>query len=180
MHALLTYNTIVKSRVKIVPHKIEDMADALLDGEIDAALAWRPYISRLQKLLGDNAITLEDDSIYKINWIIAGDKDFVSSHSETVKKLLRALRRAESYIMDNPTESAQIIARFVSAEDNTLDNYNFYLRLDQSLLVLLEDEARWAIDKRLTDKSSIPNFLNLIDAKGMQEVDPQAVTLIHK
>lgn len=53
------------------------MADALMKGDIDAALAWRPFISRLQKLLGNNAVTLEDDSIYKMNWIIAGDQAFV-------------------------------------------------------------------------------------------------------
>ena len=180
LDTLLTYNKIGKTRVKIVPYKVEDMADALMKGDIDAALAWRPFISRLQKLLGNNAVTLEDDSIYKMNWIIAGDQAFISSHPETVKKLLRALRRAERYIMENPTESAQIIARVVGAEDNALDNYNFYLRLDQSLLVLLEDEARWAIDQRLTDKSSIPNFLNVTYSKGMQAIDGQAVTLIHK
>jgi hypothetical protein len=82
--------------------------------------------------------------------------------------------------MEIPTESAQIIARVIGAEDNALDNYNFYLRLDQSLLLLLEDEAHWAIDRRLTDKNSIPNFLNMTYSKGMQAIDGQAVTLIHK
>ena len=34
------------------------------------------------------------------------------------------------------------------------------LFLDQSLLLAMEDEARWLIDNRLTDQTKVPDYLD--------------------
>ena len=58
------------------------------------------------------------------------------------------------------------------------DEFVFELSLDQSLLISLEDEARWAIKNNLTDKKEIPNFFNFIYTQALEEVKPEAVTII--
>ncbi len=68
----------------------------------------------------------------------------------------------------------------VSEETVSFTDYTFDIRLGQSLLLSLETEARWAIRNRLTDKREVPNFLPLMYTKGLEAVDPDAITLIHK
>ena len=50
--------------------------------------------------------------------------------------------------------------------------------LDQTILVSLEDEARWAMKERLTDKKEIPNYLDFIFIDALEQAKPEAVTII--
>jgi NitT/TauT family transport system substrate-binding protein len=50
--------------------------------------------------------------------------------------------------------------------------------LDQTILVSLEDEARWAMKERLTDKKEIPNYLDFIFMDALEQAKPEAVTII--
>jgi hypothetical protein len=52
------------------------------------------------------------------------------------------------------------------------------LVLDQSILVSLEDEARWAMNERLTDKKEIPNYLDFIYVDALEQAKPETVTII--
>jgi NitT/TauT family transport system substrate-binding protein len=63
------------------------------------------------------------------------------------------------------------------ALDATWGEYVFGLFLDQSILVSLEDEARWAIDNRLTTAASVPNYLSFIHVEALQAVKPEAVSI---
>jgi NitT/TauT family transport system substrate-binding protein len=58
--------------------------------------------------------------------------------------------------------------------------YSFSLSLDQTLVVVLEDEARWIISNGLTDERSVPNFLNSIYADGLRTVKPDALRIAGK
>jgi len=62
---------------------------------------------------------------------------------------------------------------------NIANDYNFNVSLHQSLLITLEDQARWAIEHKLTDKSEVPNYLDYIYFDAMNEVKPDDVTIIH-
>ena len=57
-------------------------------------------------------------------------------------------------------------------------DFTFAITLDQALVINLEDQARWAIRSGLTKSSTVPNFLNYIDAAPLARVRPRAVTLI--
>ena len=58
------------------------------------------------------------------------------------------------------------------------DEFNFRLVLDQSIIVSLEDEARWAIREELVDKEEVPNYLDFIYINALEDVKPEAVTII--
>jgi GH25 family lysozyme M1 (1,4-beta-N-acetylmuramidase) len=55
---------------------------------------------------------------------------------------------------------------------------DFILALNQSLLSVLEDEARWALAKKPTAQTTLPNFLDFIDAGPLQSVRADAVTIL--
>ena len=55
----------------------------------------------------------------------------------------------------------------------------FSLSLDQSLIVAMEDEARWMIKNDLTTEKQVPNFVDHIFTKMvLKQVKPEAVNII--
>ncbi len=50
--------------------------------------------------------------------------------------------------------------------------------LDQLIVIALEEEARWAIREGLTDKKKVPNYFDFIYVDALEEVNPEAVTII--
>ena len=54
----------------------------------------------------------------------------------------------------------------------------FFLSLDQSLIVAMEDEARWMIINNLTTEKQVPDFLDYIYMNGLEAVNPNAVDII--
>ncbi len=83
----------------------------------------------------------------------------------------------------NRKESIEIIAKRHDLDKENLknewDDYIFELSLYQSLLITLEAEARWAIKTGLVNKKEVPNYLNSIYLNALNEVKPQALTIIH-
>ena len=57
-------------------------------------------------------------------------------------------------------------------------DYHFALELNQNLLSTLEDQARWAIQNRLTTQTAMPNFLHIIKIDPLMAVNPDAVTIV--
>lgn len=180
LDTFLTFYRIPIEQVHIVPMQPVDMTEALVRGDIDAAVTWNPHAAKQQKLLGANAITIENESIYKVYWNIVGAQDFVKAHPETVKKFLRGLIKAQHYIEHNPEDTRKIMAEYVGEGTAALDDFNFDVRLSQSLILSLEAQARWAVRKRLTDSRDIPNFLHLVYTGGMEAVAPDSVFIVNK
>jgi hypothetical protein len=52
------------------------------------------------------------------------------------------------------------------------------LTLDQSLVLAMEDEARWMIENNLTADKQVPNFLDFIHEEALEAIKPQAVNII--
>ena len=54
----------------------------------------------------------------------------------------------------------------------------FSLSIDQSLILAMEDEARWMISNKLTGEKQVPNFLDYIWDDGLKAIKPEAVNII--
>jgi NitT/TauT family transport system substrate-binding protein len=63
--------------------------------------------------------------------------------------------------------------------DELWPTYRFNIALNQSLLLALEDETRWAIKNELTARTDVPNYLNYVYLDGLRAVKPESVTVIH-
>jgi len=183
MDSFLIMHGISRDEVQVINVGSNAMVDALTSGEVDAVSTWNPYISILQKGLGDNAVTFSGEGIYRETFNIATKQDFANENPETIKKVLRALIKAEEFCEENPDEAQEIIADKIGMDRAALNElwelYDFKVTLDQSLLVELEAEARWAIKNNLTDATEVPNYLDYIYLDALEEVKPEAVGIIH-
>lgn len=168
--------------VTTVNMKPEAMRQAIVHGDVDAVFGWEPQMSRAMEALGDNGQQLSAFVGYRTTFNLVGLKSFVVQKPRAIKKIIRALRAAELFVKANRMETIQIVADYLQVEPGDvavlLDQYRFRVSLSQSLLVTLEDQARWVINNNLTDKTKIPDFLQYLYLQGMEDALPEAVTII--
>jgi len=183
LDSLLLVHSVDKDAVTIINLKPEEIFDALIQGQVDAASIWNPHLFRLQKELSGDGITFYAQGIYTMTWNIAAMQGFVTKRPAAARKLLRALLKAETFLRKNREASQKIVADYLQLDGSALnelwDTYNFKLTLDKSLLLALEDQTRWAIKNKLTDKTEVPNYLDYIHVDALKAVNPVAVTIIH-
>ena len=68
---------------------------------------------------------------------------------------------------------------WVQISESEWKNYHFAAALDESLILNLEDQARWMIESG-ADGNRVPNFMNFIYADGLRAVQPEAVGITGK
>lgn len=184
LDAFLNRQKLSPSDVTVVDLKPEDIAPALLRGDIDAAATWEPHVGLMKKSLEANAVAFTATGIYDATSSLSGTRDYVTGHQDTVQKVLRALIQGGRFCKEESDGARAITARFMGGDAAELKgpwaSYRFGVVLDQSLLLALEDEARWAIKNGLADgNKEMPNYLNHIHLDGLLAVMPRAVTVIH-
>lgn len=179
LDSLLTANGLTRDSVKIVEVKPDDMLEALVSGRIDAACTWNYPLTLIQQELGDNALVFFDEDIYTETFNIAVKQDFLSKNPEAAEKLLRALVKAEKFTRENPAKAQVIFSKFANVEPALVslvwDSFRYQVVLDASLLIMLEDEARWAIHKKLTEQTVLPDYIKYIHVDSLKAVAPAAV-----
>jgi NitT/TauT family transport system substrate-binding protein len=181
LHAYLTINGVAQKDVQAVDVPPGDMVDTLVTGKVDAVSTWVPFTTMLEKQLGGNGLILEDPGVYEMTWNVAVTREFARNNPQRIKKFLRAVIRADSFIKDRPDEARAITAKYigmrVSALNEIWDLYNFSTLLDESLILNLEDQARWVTSKEADGISPLPNFLDFIYTDGLRVVKPEAVAI---
>lgn len=181
---VLIFSGIPKNGVKKVDLAPEKMLSPLLNGEVDAVIGWEPYAYELLKALGANGFTYYGAPIYnRYTWNLVAQKGWIDKKPETVKKVIQILVQGVNFIKKNPSEARKIVAGYSKMDESEMDRIwrstLFKVTLHPSLLMSLEDVARWAIRSKHTDAKTVPNFLNYIYFEGLKAVQPDAVTIIH-
>lgn len=173
---------ITRETVQVVNMKPEDMVDALVKGDVDAISAWSYVVIEAQQQMGDKGITFHDEDIYTQTFNVVATQEFIRNNPEEVRKMLRALDRAEEFVKLNPIEAQAIVAAFCRIDKAVVAKMwaveEFSVTLDQSLLLALEDESDWAIRDGFIDKMKIPNYLDFIYVEGLKSVKPEAVRML--
>ena len=182
LSTMLARSRISPDHVKLVPLPPEAMVEAVTAGKVDAVSSWEPWLTRAQKSLGEKGVEFRIDSGFVLNFSLAGDPEWIQSHPDKIQRLLRALLRAQKFADENWSEAQAIIVKSEQIDPATFDTagtrYRFVVQLSQGLLILLEDMARWAIQNKLTDRTTVPNFLDVIDTTALTAVSPDTVTIV--
>jgi ABC-type nitrate/sulfonate/bicarbonate transport system substrate-binding protein len=182
VEAFLTAQGMAIQDVKKVDLKPGQLQEALENGQVDAVSVFQPYLIQIQKKFGERVISFHAEEIYTSIYNIAAKQEFVRNNPGKVKKLLRALVRAEEFVKQNPVEAQKIVADFsrmdIGLVGEIWPEMNFNVTLHQSLLLALEDESRWAISSGLIGRREIPNYLDFIYFEGLESVKPDAVRIL--
>jgi ABC-type nitrate/sulfonate/bicarbonate transport system substrate-binding protein len=184
LNVYLTTRYIDPSDVEIVDLEPDRMVDALLNGEIDAESTWAPHTTVLRNRLGDKALVLDDPDIYTMTWNIIATQDFIRNDPGTIEKFLHAAVRANEFISKEPGQTRTVVSRYVETDDPFFEkewkDFAFSVELDQSLVLNLEDQARWFLKREIGGDRKPPNFLDLLYTDGLSKIRPEAVRIVGK
>jgi ABC-type nitrate/sulfonate/bicarbonate transport system substrate-binding protein len=177
----LKTNGLSLSDIKLVYCPPGQLADAVSNGTVDAVVSWQLYSEQVKMALTAGYVSWPLQTTEPFFSVLSCRNDWLSSHNQTVNKLLIAFSEAQDYTQAHPAETQQIIkARF-----NYTDAYinavwsrnNCTLTLTQKLQTVMTDEAQWMIQSNLTAQTSMPAIGSYIDTGYLRAVKPEAVTI---
>jgi len=181
LDSFLTANGLTRKDIQPVGLKPEEFQDAIMAKKIDAASTWNYPLTQIKQQLGDGGIIFYDRDIYTETFNIAARQDFVLKNPETTQRFLRALIKAEDFVTRNPDEAQSIMSVATKIDKSLIhevwDAFNYHVVQDQTLLLTLEDETRWAMKNKLTDQTVMPNYLDYIHLDSLRAVKPEAIKM---
>ena len=174
----MTLQDITLTDVKTPAGWVNDVAD----GNIDAIATAQPYVNAARDRLGNNAVVWPLQSSQPLFSLVISSDDWLTKHPEPASRFLRSLAQAEEYVQTHPVESRAIVQNQLSLDAGYMDTVwqqnQFALTLDQSLVLAMEDEARWMIANNLTNATVVPDFRQYIYTDGMETVRSGSVNII--
>nr|WP_320192051.1 ABC transporter substrate-binding protein [uncultured Desulfobacter sp.] len=178
----LAYHKVDEQNVEKVYLNPSRIMDGMTDGSIDASLLWEPYVSMIQKRLGNNSV-LWNGQIWKDDhFLLMSTAGWIEKNPGAAQRLLQALLESESIVRQNAEKiKAYIISKFEYDPDSYSSIWrkiDLELSLSQAFLLDLEDQAEWARDKGIVQGTTIPNYLDLIYMDGLDGVAPKRNTII--
>jgi len=168
--------------ITIVDMKRTRMVDAFSAGDIDACIDGQLFVYPIRQRQGDRVVVWPAQSSQLQYVLLVGMHDWIAHHSELIKRLLSSLARAEAYVVRHTAETKAILQKRLRYDDafmaDSWPKHQFSLSLDQSLILAMEDEARWMIGNNLTSEKQVPDFLSYIYIRGLEAVKPEAMNII--
>lgn len=157
--------------------------EAITGGDVEAVVVMPPDLAQIQSNLGNKTVIWSVQSNQANFNLLSARNEWITQHPAIVEQLLKAMDQADNYLTQYPDQAKAIIQKSGEYDAAFLTEVwpedQFFLSLDQSLIVAMEDEANWMINNNLTNEEQIPNFLDYIYSDGLMAVKPQAVNLIH-
>jgi ABC-type nitrate/sulfonate/bicarbonate transport system substrate-binding protein len=182
LDALLLANGVERSSVNIVFLKPDELVPQLQSGKIDAATLWHPNFFQAQQALGGHATRIYGDDVFVFRFLLGGKADYLNAHPIEMQEILASIDDANRFIREQPIKAKSIIGKAMGLNESILaSDFNptdYTLSLDQTLLLALDDQTRWAMKRGLAPEKALPNYLDLMQAAPLEAVRIDAVRLI--
>lgn len=181
LNSFLLANNLSDTDIAPVPINPEDMLDALTKDKIDAVASWQPYLYNFGKAFGDKGISFYDDRIFTEIFNISTSQSVIQKEPEKIKKLIKALIKAEEFSTQNPEKSIEITAEFIKMDQVVLskiwNNFEYRVTLGQMVVLAMENIHRWREEQKDTLSTSMPNYMDYVYDEALRSVKPNAVSL---
>ena len=179
----LILQQIPPGEVTLVALSYSECLEAISKGEIDAAVLFDYLLYQAKQRLGANAVSWPTRSTQPFYWLLIGRNESIEKQPAVSQRLLTALLEAQAFIRAHPTEAEVILAKGWQRDSEFLRSAqktsNFAISLDQGLIVAMEDEADWLIERGLAGKkTAAPNYLHFIYMNALDAVKPEANTIL--
>jgi ABC-type nitrate/sulfonate/bicarbonate transport system substrate-binding protein len=178
----LFFRGIDVSELTLVDVPVDQSVEALAGGKVDAVASWQPYVDRAKERLGGQIVTWsiqEDQPSYTLVMSKAG---WAVENRELATRFLRSLVQAEEYVAGKPEAARALLYERLGYDQAYINSvwaeHAFSILLDQALVVAMEDQARWIINKNSAGNEQMPDLVVHICSEALEGVKPEAVNLI--
>jgi ABC-type nitrate/sulfonate/bicarbonate transport system substrate-binding protein len=178
----LELNGLDSKNLTLVDLPPANWVEAISSGKVDAIAGWVPYSKQIQDLFPDDSVLWLIQNDQPVFGLAVGSSEWAGKNPEAARRFWKALAQAEDFTKQNQDLAKEIVRKHLSYSKSYMDTiwpqYNFAISLDQSLIIAMEDEARWLIDENMTSQKTVPNFLDYINESGLKAARPASVTII--
>jgi len=176
----LVFNDIDPDSVTIVPLAPDKLVNALQARSVDAIVIWEPLASAAALALGDDAVTFVSPRVYTQHFNLVSAHSTLERRGADIERLLRALVRAQDFIQAEPEAARALLARRLHLQPvlaaTVMENQDYRVRLDQSLVTTMQSEARWT--SRNGGARGAIDVQRAIDRAPLHRIDAAAVGLV--
>lgn len=182
LDAMLQAHGVPSDTVKLTDLRMDALTRVFEEGRVDAAVVFQPYLARLKARMGERIQVFYGEEIYAFRFILVGKPAYIDSHAPEVNKVLRALVAANQAIQANPLQARRALGHALKIDDATMaqmfNPQDYLVSLDQAMLLALDDQSRWAMQKGLVATRPMPNYLDFMKYQNLESVLPTAVTMV--
>lgn len=186
LHVLLSDHGLSDDAVELLPLSAQGQVAALAAGRVDAVSAFAPFSTECRLVLGEQARTFSAGLRYTGYASLVVAPDFTRRRPEAALRLLRATDRGILWLRAHEREALAFAAGKLGLGESVIAEGWHRLRpnlaLDQGYIILLQAQARWAIEAKLAPAppagAQLPSFHALIDSSALRRLHPESVTVI--
>jgi NitT/TauT family transport system substrate-binding protein len=181
----LIFNSLNLDEVVVQHVSPEKMPAALQNGKVDAIAVWEPFGYIAHTKLGSELNIFPAQNAYRETFNLVSlkqGKQGKQEKNEITIRLLKALRESINYIYDSPAQAQQVLMKELNLDEEFIDwiwsDFDFRLSLDQTFLLTLENESRWAVENNIINKKQPSNYLDYINVVPLTAVEPSLVSIV--
>lgn len=174
-------NRVPRDAVSVEIRTPQGLIDGIREGSLDMASIWEPGIQTLRTTLTNKLTVFYGDGLYTFSWNMIVLPQTIEKRRADLEKFVEVLFEASALIEADPASiSAELIGRLgAHGRDLTigLKDNRYRPQIGQELLVQMEGEARWIMNREGRTNSP-PNFLRWVDTSILKKTHPRAVSII--
>jgi ABC-type nitrate/sulfonate/bicarbonate transport system substrate-binding protein len=163
---------------------VASLPERLAQGEVDAIVVRRPYVASTLSKLGEAAVVFTDDDLPSNTLNVVASVRALREKGVALQAFINELLEVEKRFLKNPEAADPLLfpeEAFTSRNAfDQLHAVDHKVVLEQSLIIQLENIARWAASNRFTEAAQVPNFLTFIADGSLKKANPEAVTLFRR
>lgn len=169
------YTYIILSGYSAIPFEhvylsAAELPTALISKKVDVISVWEPYGYDLIHEYGRKISQLDTQGLYSLSFNLVSKHSQASQHLAENIQILHALSDAIDFIHREPEAAKSMVASYLHISNDEINaawpDYSFRLSLNNALLSSLKTQAHWVIDSEFTDKSTIPDYRQLVDRRA--------------
>jgi ABC-type nitrate/sulfonate/bicarbonate transport system substrate-binding protein len=180
LYAFLMTENILSKEITAVDIPAGRQAEAVVNGEVDAVSAFDNYAFEAKERLGENGVYWDSQNNLAYQWLLAAQESLTRS-PEPLKRLLKALIKAEDFARANEEETIHILVRKWGFDPAYLRKSWPRTRLNvsfgQSIVTALGNYTRWQMSKEGKSEDP-PDVLTYLHTGVLDEVAPKLVTIL--
>lgn len=180
LHLFLVKHGIPQEEVEVVFLRAEELVPALLRGDVDACSLREPFISQARQAGGAQVQFWPEPDMQLRTELLVTLERVTREKPHALSRLLAGLVDAQHLARERPDQLVRAAARLTETPpDQTrelLAGLDLRVQLDQTLIVTLEDEARWTAGA--APARPLPNYARLICPEPLRSVAPDAVQVL--
>lgn len=162
-------------RAETAKQGMDMMAEALANGEVDAISIWEPTPEDAIQLLGDDAVVLQDRSVYReVFNLHARASDLADPDKRpAIVAFVRAVAEATEAMKDNPEAYFPLVSQYTTYSEEqitaSLMEMEFPVHIIDDMLDVLETEEQWVARNNNREPRSREELAQFIDYSVLEE-----------